>query len=170
MNNNSLKKEKNKNMTTLTTLTPGHFASTERVLRQLPALFNDSWLESAFDKIDRAFDVPGAVYPYNVLTTHNEDNEPVNYVIEVALAGIGKENIDVKVRDGRLNISVNKDDSEKNISYVKKGISQRNGQMAFRLNENININKISSNYKDGLLRVVVPVIQPEIADVDIVVD
>jgi len=157
-------------MTTLTTLTPGHFSSTERVYRQLPALFNDSWLESAFDKIDRAFDVPGAVYPYNVITTHNQNNEPEKYIIEVALAGIGKENIDVKVRDGKLCINVNKEEAEKDVSYVKKGISQRAGQMSFRLNENINIKEITSNYKDGLLRVTVPVIQPEVADIDIVVD
>jgi HSP20 family molecular chaperone IbpA len=157
-------------MTTLTTLTPGHFSSTERVLRQLPALFNDSWLESAFDKIDRAFDVPGAVYPYNVLTTFNERDEPKECIIEVALAGIGKEHIDVKVRDGSLHINIRKDETESTDTYVKRGISQRNGQMSFRLNENTNIKKIKSSYTDGLLRVSVPVIQPEVADIDIRVD
>ena len=157
-------------MTTLTTLTPGHYASTERVLRQLPALFNDSWLENAFETIDRAFDVPGAVYPYNVLTTFNDNDEPKEYIIEVALAGIGKENIDVKVRDGRLHINIKKDESTENTSYVKKGISQRSGQLSFRLNENTNIKKINSSYTDGLLRVSVPVIQPEVMDIDIQVD
>lgn len=157
-------------MTTLTTLTPGHFSSTERVLRQLPALFNDSWLENAFESIDRAFDVPGAVYPYNVLTTFNESDEPKEYIIEVALAGIGKENIDVKVRDGRLHIIIKKDECTEKISYVKKGISQRSGQLSFRLNENTNIKKINSSYTDGLLRVSVPVIQPEVMDIDIRVD
>ena len=61
-----------------TTLIPGHYSSTERVFRQLPALFNDSWLESAFDKIDRAFDVPGAVYPYNVKTVLIKITSPQN--------------------------------------------------------------------------------------------
>lgn len=167
---NSLITRRNKNMTTLTTLTPGHFSSTERVFRQLPALFNDSWLEGAFDKIDRAFDVPGAVYPYNVITTFNEVNEPKEYIIEVALAGIGKDNIDVKVRDGRLHINIRKDETDDTNSYVKKGISQRSGQMSFRLNENTNIKKIKSNYTDGLLRVSVPVLLPEVADIDISVD
>ena len=153
-----------------TTLIPGHFSSTERVLRQLPALFNDSWLENAFESIDRAFDVPGAVYPYNVLTTFNESDEPKDYIIEVALAGIGKENIDVKVRDGRLHINIKKDEKIDDASYVKKGISQRSGQMSFRLNENTNIKKINSSYTDGLLRVIVPVIQPEVMDIDIRVD
>jgi len=157
-------------MTTLTTLTPGHYSSTERVIRQLPALFNDSWLESAFDKIDRAFDVPGAVYPYNVYTVHDENKEPKEYVIEVALAGVGKNNIDVKVRDSRLHINVKKDESNADITYVKKGISQRNGQLTFRLNENTDIKNIKSSYTDGLLRVTVPVLQPEVIDIDVDVD
>lgn len=153
-----------------TTLIPGHFSSTERVLRQLPALFNDSWLENAFESIDRAFDVPGAVYPYNVLTTFNEKDELKEYIIEVALAGIGKGNIDVKVRDGRLHISIKKEESVDVVSYVKRGISQRSGQMSFKLNENTNIKKINSSYIDGLLRVTVPVIQPAVMDIDIQVD
>jgi HSP20 family molecular chaperone IbpA len=153
-----------------TTLIPGHFSSTERVLRQLPALFNDSWLENAFESIDQAFDVPGAVYPYNVITTFSDSEEPKEYIIEVALAGIGKENIDVKVRDGRLYINIKKDEKIDDTSYVKKGISQRSGQMSFRLNENTNIKKINSSYVDGLLRVTVPVIQPEVMDIDIQVD
>lgn len=153
-----------------TTLIPGHFSSTERVLRQLPALFNDSWLENAFESIDRAFDVPGAVYPYNVLTTFNERDELKEYIIEVALAGIGKDNIDVKVRDGRLHIGIKKEESVDVVSYVKRGISQRSGQMSFKLNENTNIKKINSSYIDGLLRVTVPVIQPAVMDIDIQVD
>jgi HSP20 family protein len=153
-----------------TTLIPGHYSSTERVFRQLPALFNDSWLESAFDKIDRAFDVPGAVYPYNVKTVLDKNNEPSEYIIEVALAGIGKDNIDVKVRDGRLIINVKKDETDKDIAYVKKGISHRSGQLTFRLNENTDIKKIKSGYTDGLLRVTVPVVLPEIVDIDVDVD
>ena len=105
-----------------------------------------------------------------MITTFNDSSEPKEYIIEVALAGIGKENIDVKVRDGRLHINIKKDEKVDDTSYVKKGISQRSGQMSFRLNENTNIKKINSSYVDGLLRVTVPVIQPEVMDIDIQVD
>jgi len=168
----SLIKRRNKNMTTLTTLTPGHFSSTERVYRQLPALFNDNWFNNVFGEFEKAFDVPNAVYPYNVKTIKEKD-ELKEYVVEVALAGVGKDNIDVKVREGYLYIEVCKDEKTENTNtcyYVKKGISARKGQLSFLLNENANVKGIKSSYIDGLLKVTVPVTQPEVLNIDIKVD
>lgn len=161
-------------MTTLTTITPGHYSSTERVYRQLPALFNDNWFNNVFGEFEKAFDVPNAVYPYNVKTVKDKNDELKEYVVEVALAGVGKNNIDVKVRDGHLYIEVLKEekteDSINSCFYVKRGISTRKGQLSFLLNENANVKEIKSSYIDGLLRVTVPVTQPEVLNIDIKVD
>jgi HSP20 family protein len=156
-------------MTQLTTYVPGHYSSTERVYRQLPALFNDNWLNNIFGEVDKAFDVPNAVYPYNVLQITNSKQEVTQYEVEVALAGVGKENIDVKVRDGKLHINILKEKEEPldTLTYLKRGISQRKGSMTFNLDEKVNSKKISSTYKDGLLKVVIPVVKPETIDIDI---
>ena len=156
----------------ITTYAPGRFASTDRVFRQLPALFNDYWLNNVFGEVEKAFEVPNAVYPYNVIQVRNSKQEDVQYEVEVALAGVGRENIDVKVRDGQLHISVSKEKEEPSdaTTYLKKGISQRKGSMTFNLDEKVNSKKITSSYKDGLLRVVIPVVQPETIDVDIEVE
>lgn len=158
--------------TQITTYAPGRFASTERVFRHLPALFNDNWLNSVFGDVEKAFDVPNAVYPYNVIQVRNSKQEAIRYEVEVALAGVGKENIDVKVRDGQLHINVSKEKEEPSdtVTYLRKGISERKGSMSFNLDEKVNSKKISSSYKDGLLRVVIPVVQPETIDVDIEVE
>lgn len=150
------------------TLVPGHYSSTERVLSRLPDLFNDNWLSSAIDNWDKALDVPNAVYPYNIKLTRNDKGEEKQYEIEVALAGVGKNNIDVKVKDTLLNIEVKHadDDNEKN-SYLRKGISQRKGKLSFSLGEKVQRKKISSSYIDGLLKVVVPLAQPETLDIDV---
>jgi HSP20 family molecular chaperone IbpA len=42
--------------------------------------------------------------------------------------------------------------------------------MSFHLAENVDVKSISSDYKDGLLKVTVPVKQPEVYNVDIKVD
>ena len=158
--------------TQITTYAPGRLASTDRVLRQLPALFNDYWLNNVFGEVDRAFEIPNAVYPYNVIQVRNSKQEDVQYEVEVALAGVGKENIDVKVRDGQLHINIAKEKEEASdtLTYLKKGISQRKGSMTFNLDEKVNSKKITSTYKDGLLRVIIPVVQPETIDVDIEVE
>lgn len=158
--------------TQLTTYVPGHFASADRVFRHLPALFNDNWLNSVFGEVEKAFDVPNAVYPYNVLQVRNSKQEVTQYKVEVALAGVGKDNIDVKVRDGKLHINIGKEKEDQidTVSYLKKGISQRKGSMTFNLDEKVNSKKISSSYKDGLLQVTIPVVQPETIDVDIEVE
>ena len=156
-------------MKTLQTYVPGHYASTERVLRHLPALFNDNWLENIFGEVDKAFDVPNAVYPYNVLQVRNSKEEVIQYEVEVALAGIGKDHIDVKVRDGKLLIDVLKEKEEplNTVTYLKRGISQRKGSMTFNLDEKVNSKKITSSYKDGLLNIIIPVVKPESIDIDI---
>lgn len=151
-----------------TTLVPGHYSSTERVLSRLPELFNDNWLSAAIDNWDKALDVPNAVYPYNIKLIKNDKGEEKQYEIEVALAGVGKNNIDVKVKDTLLNIEVKCLDEEENKnSFLRKGISQRKGKLSFSLGEKVQKKKISSSYIDGLLKVVVPLAQPETLDIDV---
>jgi HSP20 family molecular chaperone IbpA len=152
-----------------TSLVPGHFSSTERVFSRLPDLFNDNWLSNSINNWEKALDVPNAVYPYNIKLVKNDKGEDKQYEIEVALAGVGKNNIDIKVKDTLLNIEVKHNDSEDKDenSYLRKGISQRKGKLAFSLGEKVQRKKISSSYIDGLLKVVVPVSQPETLDIDV---
>jgi HSP20 family protein len=157
-------------MNTLTTYTPGRlYATTDRGYHQLPALFNDSWFNTVFGDLEKAFDVPNAVYPYNVKTVKDSKGELKEYIVEVALAGVKKDNIDVKVRDGQLHIDIANDETleNENVSYVRRGISKRKGQLSFQLGEKVNIKKISSAYIDGLLKVTVPIVQPEVVNIDI---
>jgi HSP20 family protein len=151
------------------TYTVGHYGSSNY---QLPAIFNDSWFNSLFGDMDKAFEIPNAVYPYNVRATTNSEGEPTAYIVEVALAGVGKSNIDIKVKDGHLKISVNKEEGEEksDATYVRKGISKRKGNLSFALSEKTDATNITSSYTDGLLRVTVPVKQPEVYNIDIKVD
>ena len=139
---------------------------------QLPGLFNESWLSSVIKDIDKAFDVPNATYPYNIVSETDPDGNPYAYYIEVALAGVGKDNITVNVKEGRLHINVNKEEEEydETIHFLRKGISKRKGQLSFTLNDNTDIKNISSTYTDGLLRVKVPVVKPEVVNIDVKVN
>ena len=75
----------------------------------------------------------------------------------------------MKVRDGKLHINVlkEKEEATETIAYLKRGISQRKGSLTFNLDEKVNSKKISSSYKDGLLKVIIPVVKPETIDIDV---
>ena len=66
-------------------------------------------------------------------------------------------------------IAVNKEEVEydETIHFHRKGISRRKGQLSFSLNDNTDVKNISSTYTDGLLRVKVPVVKPEVQNISI---
>jgi HSP20 family molecular chaperone IbpA len=134
----------------------------------MPDLFSRNWLNNITDTWDRALESPNAVYPYNIKLTRNKSGEPLQYEIELALAGVSKENIEIKVKDADLNIEIKHSDEDlENTDFLRKGISHRKGKLAFSLGEKVNKKKIKSSYVDGLLKVVLPLLEPETLDIDI---
>ena len=168
-------------MTTLNTYSPtptytvGHYSNNDR----LPALFHDRWLNTVLEGLDgwtKAFDIPNTSYPYNVKTARDKDGNVSEYSLEVALAGVGKDNIAVKVKEDRLLVDIESKHTEpesvtdelgSTVSYVKRGISKRKGQLSFVLGDHVNLKKIESTYIDGLLKIVIPITKPETINIDV---
>jgi HSP20 family protein len=141
----------------------------DKAFNQWPSLFGDNWFANTISNMEKVFDIPNAVFPYNVRYS-TENNQLKEMIVEVALAGIGKDNINVNVQDNKLLVSINKEE-EVGAEYFRRGISHRKGQLSFRLNDNVDVKSIKSSYKDGLLRVTLPVIQKQTAqNIDITVD
>lgn len=161
-------------MTNKLQLVPGHFSSTERAYNQLPALFSSRWFDSIFDGAfpEKVLEDQSAFYPYNISVIR--DGEDVQkYILEVALAGVGKNNIAIDVKDDILTISVSKEDKEpeQGQSYLKHGISRRKSTFSYKLDTNqVDVKKIQSAYIDGLLAVTIPVKKKETHKVDIKVN
>jgi HSP20 family molecular chaperone IbpA len=157
-----------------TQLVPGHFTSTERAFSQLPALFSSRWFNSIFDEEhpEKLIEDQCAFYPYNIsVLKTGEDIE--KYIIEVALAGVGKNNIDVDVKHDVLTIQVQKEETEPDpgLHYLKHGISRRKSTFSYKLDTNqVDVKKIQSAYIDGLLTVTIPVKKKETRKIDIKVN
>jgi HSP20 family protein len=145
---------------------------------QLPALFNERWLEDvlgSFDyKWDKAFDFQNVHYPYDVSVKKDERDNPTDYRIDIALAGLSKENIKLSVKERYLVIEITKPtenrENDKTVTWLKNGISHRSAKLQFALGKEVDVKGISSSFKDGLLKINIPVTSPEITDVDISVD
>ena len=109
---------------------------------------------------DRFFDMDSTrdsgYPPYNI----RKLNE-VQYVIEVALAGFSKDDIEVEVTDGKLVIrsTEDKEGESKNDSFVHKGIAKTAFSRSFTLSDDIIVK--GADLKDGMLNIELEKVIPE---------
>lgn len=166
-------------MTTKLITSTKSLADTLHGFNQLPALFNDNWFNSFFKDVDKAFEAPGVHYPYNILVHRSKDtNLPFEYEIQVALAGLNKDDIKVQVKENKLVISINpaqtlgpEDVPEDHfVTYLRNGISYRKATLEFSLAKEVEIHNISSKFKEGLLKVYIPLTKQNNSDIIIDVD
>ena len=97
----------------------------------------------------------GTYPPHNI---HKKDNQ---YIIEMALAGFSKEDVEVEIEPNILTIkSVKKpDESEKDINYAFKGIAKRGFRRVFYLADQMRV--VSCKMKDGMLNIFIEKEIPE---------
>ena len=92
--------------------------------------------------------------PYNI-----NKIDDLNYQVEMALAGFGKDDIEIKYADNQLTIkSVDSDDKDEK-DVIHRGISKRKFSRSFTLAEDIKVN--GAELKDGMLLVELEKIVPE---------
>ena len=103
-----------------------------------------------FDNLfDRLFDIDlessGTYPPYNISKV--DDN---NYIIEMALAGFNKDDIEVELADSELTVrSKKREDSNKDVNLIHQGISHRSFNRKFTLSEEILVK--NEEMKNGML-------------------
>ena len=103
-----------------------------------------------FDNLfDRLFDIDlessSSYPPYNISKV--DDN---NYIIEMALAGFNKDDIEVELADSELTVrSKKREDSNKDVNLIHQGISHRSFNRKFTLSEEILVK--SAEMKNGML-------------------
>ena len=91
--------------------------------------------------------------PYNI-----RKEGDYNYVIELALAGFGKEDIEVEVADGTLSVRSVKENSEDD-STQYRGISYRRFERKFTMADDIVVN--GAKLENGMLTVDLERVVPE---------
>ena len=93
--------------------------------------------------------------PYNIVKTGSQ-----KYNIEVALAGYGKNDINVDFAEGLLTIkSVKEEKSDEKNGILHKGIAKRHFSRTFTIADDVEVK--DAELKDGLLKVFLHRIVPE---------
>jgi molecular chaperone IbpA len=120
-------------------------------------LFNDPFFIGFGRDIQRMKDnteIFSTNYPPHNLIKINEDS----YLIELAVAGFSKEEIDVNVSGNQLEIDGLKHDEDET-SFIHKGIASRNFRKFFALGEYMEVT--GAEMKDGMLSISLDRIVPE---------
>jgi molecular chaperone IbpA len=92
--------------------------------------------------------------PHNILKVG--DN---HYVVELAVAGFSKDEIDITVEDGTLTIKGNKKDKDVDVTYLHRGIGTRSFTKTLTIADTVEVR--GADFKDGILRVGLENIVPE---------
>ena len=92
--------------------------------------------------------------PYNI-----NKIDDLNYQVEMALAGFGKDDIEIKYSDNQLTIKSIESDDKDEKDVIHRGISKRKFSRTFTLAEDIKVN--GAELKDGMLLVELEKIVPE---------
>jgi len=89
-----------------------------------------------------------------------EDNK--NVTAEIELPGVNSKDIDVEVKDGVLSVEAKKKEKseKKEKGYYRREITSGYYKRTANLPAEVQEEKADANYKDGVLKVVIPKVKP----------
>jgi molecular chaperone IbpA len=102
----------------------------------------DEYLDRLFKVHENAQNYP----PYNVIQVNN-----VETVLELALAGFKKEEVNVYTEYGKLFVEGTKDEKEIEHQYIHRGVAQRSFKRTWTISDDQEIASVS--FEDGLLSI-----------------
>ena len=80
-----------------------------------------------------------------------------DYAVRIELPGVAKDQVNLKVNDGRLVVTGNVSKDESSVWTAKYGeFTERDYRLSLRLGDEIDAEKISANLTNGILNVELP--------------
>lgn len=128
---------------------------TNAMVRRVPSIVGRNTLDQFFNQI---FDDPFTMvkrstegYPLTDLYKDEEDNQ----IIEVALAGFSKEDLNIEVKDNSILISC--DSSNASGGGNQRRIARRSFSRSFvDYDHQLDMRKSNASFENGLLKIVIP--------------
>ena len=109
------------------------------------------------DYLNRVFDLHETTKnypPYNLIEVSN-----VESLLEIALAGFRKAEVNVYTQDGKLFVEGQREDTESEKTYVHRGMAQRSFTRTWTLAEETEVRSVV--FEDGLLSITLGRVVPE---------
>lgn len=115
--------------------------------------------ERFFDDVERLLasdvaKVSSSFPPHNILKLDES-----RYVVELAVAGFSKDEIEITVEDGTLTVKGEKKEKDTDVTYLHRGIGTRSFTKTLTVADTIEVK--GAEFKDGILRIGLENIIPE---------
>lgn len=122
--------------------------------RYVPAYWDDFFNDSFFHRT-------GNGHSNGTLPSVNVSEDENSFMIEMAVPGMSRKDIQIKVEDDLLIISSekeekNEDKGSKNRRYMRREFNYMRFSRTFELPESVNQEKIKARHEDGVLKVELP--------------
>lgn len=117
-----------------------------------PEFLENIFLENSLDTLKNyeTFSTPAV----NII-----ENLP-NFVLELAVPGLNKEDFAIEIEEDTLKITSKKveekEEGLKDLKFLKKEFNYTSFERSFKLPENIETDNIQANYENGVLKVTLP--------------
>lgn len=130
---------------------------------------NDNWFPSLLDELftENRLDTPN--YENFSIPAVNIQEKNTNFVVQLAVPGLKKENFNIEVEDDILKISaevtsnLSEDKEEKEEShtdnetkFTRKEFNYSSFKRSFTLPENVNVEDVNATYNQGVLEITLP--------------
>ena len=123
---------------------------------------NSIWLPGLLDNLlfDNKLDVFNNNYEtFSIPAVNITENFP-NFVVELAVPGLKKEDFTIEVEEDTLKIASKKveekEEESSNSQIRRRELNFQSFERSFKLPENIKTEDIQANYENGILRVTLP--------------
>jgi len=128
-------------------------------------LFNDNFINDVFDGFKGVNETIRSNISMRADVLENDDA----YLVQMEVAGVSKENINIEYDDNELTITVKKNETkeDKEFKVLQSERYQAYGKRAFYL-ENVEQDAIKARCENGLLEVVCPKVKPEAKEVKVI--
>ena len=111
-------------------------------------------MEDYFDRLGTLHETTSNYPPYNLIQVSN-----VESLLELALAGFKKEEINVYTQDGKLFVEGQKADTESDRDYLHRGMAQRSFTRSWTLSDETEVRSVT--FEDVLLTIDLAKIVPD---------
>ncbi|MBL7764587.1 MAG: Hsp20/alpha crystallin family protein [Chitinophagaceae bacterium] len=100
----------------------------------------------------------------------NIHEDEKSYTLEVIAPGVQKSDFNLAIEKNMLTISYEKkeENTEKTSRYIRHEYSLNSFKRSFHLNENLDAEKITARYEDGVLHVTIPKVEEKQKDTKVI--